>query len=131
MHLHLDLDSAFKSLSLLLLSSIGLGAHDTTTPVPPVLLVLVRVAFLDRRDELGKLGLVIGADLGQSQDSSSLLVYDGTQAGLALDDGVWNTHLAAEGWEEDNKLDRVNIVGDEDEGSLLVLDEADDVYETC
>lgn len=55
---------------------------------------------------------------------------NGTQASLALDDGVGNTHLAAQSGEEDNQLNGVNVVGDQDEGSLLVLDQADDVVET-
>lgn len=45
---HLDLDGILKSLSLLLLPGIGLGTHDTTAPVPPLLLVLIGVALLDR-----------------------------------------------------------------------------------
>ena len=59
-----------------------------------------------------------------------LLVDDRSETGLALHDGVWNTHLTAESGKEDDKLDRVNIVGDEDERCLLVLDETDNVVET-
>ena len=55
---------------------------------------------------------------------------DRTETGLALDDDVWDTHLAAEGGQEDDELNGVNIVGDEDERSLLVLDETDDVVQT-
>ena len=55
---------------------------------------------------------------------------DRSETGLALDDGVWDTHLLAESGKEDNELDGVNIVGDEDEGSLLVLNEANNVVET-
>lgn len=126
---HLDLNSVLKSLPLLLLSGIGLCAHDATTPVSPVLLVLVGVTLLDRRHELGELGLVLRLDLCQSKDGGGLLVDYGAEAGLALDYGVWDAHLAAKSWEEDNKLDWINVVGDEDEGGLLVLDEADDVVE--
>lgn len=43
-----------------------------------------------------------------------LLVDHRTQAGLALDYGVGDTHLAAESWEEDDELNRINIVGNED-----------------
>lgn len=53
-----------------------------------------------------------------------------SETGLALDDGVGDTHLAAECGEEDDELDGVDIVGDEDEGSLLVLNQADNVVET-
>ena len=55
---------------------------------------------------------------------------DGTETGLALDDDVGDTHLAAESGEEDNKLDGVNIVGDDDKGSLLGLDEGNTVVQT-
>lgn len=55
---------------------------------------------------------------------------DSAEPGLALDDGVGNAHLAAEGGEEDDELDGVDIVGDEDERRLLVLNEADNVVET-
>lgn len=55
---------------------------------------------------------------------------NGTETGLALDDGVGDTHLAAKSGQEDDQLNGVDIVGDEDEGSLLVLNQADDVVET-
>lgn len=55
---------------------------------------------------------------------------DGTETGLALDDNVWDAHLAAESGQENNQLDGVDVVGNEDEGSLLVLDEADNVVQT-
>jgi hypothetical protein len=58
-----------------------------------------------------------------------LLVDDSAESGLALDDGVGNAHLAAESGQEDDQLDGVDIVGDEDEGSLLVLNQADNVVE--
>ena len=60
---------------------------------------------------------------------SDLLVDDSAESGLALDDGVRHAHLLAEGRKEDDELDGVNIVGDEDEGSLLVLDKSDDVVQ--
>lgn len=126
----LDLDGSLSSLDLLELLGVGLGAHDTTTPVAAGLLVLVGVALLDGREELGELGLVLSAGLGESENSGGLLVDDGTETGLALHDGVGDTHLAAESGQEDNELNGVNIVSDEDEGSLLVLNETDDVVQT-
>lgn len=126
----LNLDSVLNGLALLLLAGIGLGTHDTTTPVAAGLLVLVSVALLDGREELGELGLVLGADLGQSQNGGGLLVDNGTQTSLALDNGVRDTHLAAESGQEDNQLNGVDVVGDQDEGSLLVLDQANNVVET-
>ena len=61
---------------------------------------------------------------------TDLLVYHCSETGLALDNGVWHTHLLAERWQEDNELDRVDVVGDEDKRSLLVLDETNNVVET-
>lgn len=77
---NLDLDGGLNSLALLLLAGVGLGTHDTTTPVTAGLLVLVGVALLDGGQELGELSLVLGAGLGQSQDGGGLktveLEYD-------------------------------------------------------
>lgn len=41
-----------------------------------------------------------------------------------------DTHLSAKSWEEDDELDRVNIIGDHNKLGLLGLDESDDVVET-
>jgi hypothetical protein len=68
----LDLDGGLNGLALLLLAVVGLGAHYTTTPVTAVLLVLVGVSLLDGGDELGELGVVLRADLGEGNNSSSL-----------------------------------------------------------
>ena len=68
----LDLDGGFNSLALLLLAIIGLGTHDTTTPVTALVLVLVGVSLLDSGDELGELRVVLRANLGQSNNSSGL-----------------------------------------------------------
>ena len=54
---------------------------------------------------------------------------DSSEAGLALDNGIGDTHLAAESGEEDNELDGVNIVGDNNKGSLLGLDEGNAVVQ--
>jgi hypothetical protein len=62
--------------------------------------------------------------------SSYLLVDNGTETSLALDNGIGDTHLAAESGKEDNQLNGVDVVGNQNKGSLLVLDEADNVVET-
>ena len=53
-----------------------------------------------------------------------------SKPGLTLDNHVGHAHLSAEGGEVDNKLDGINIVGDEDDASLLVLDQADNVVQS-
>lgn len=72
-------------------------------------------------------------DLEQWRESvagTNLLVDDSAETGLALDDGVRDTHLAAESGKEDDQLNWINVVGDQDKRSLLVLDQANDVVET-
>jgi hypothetical protein len=143
----LDLDSTLQRLAVLLRASIGFCAHNTTTPVPIGLGVLLCVSLLDRADELGELRLVFSAHFGKGEDSGGLLVHYSSEPSFTFNDleemsvfryrplrlvqthSVWNSHLAAEGWEVDNEFNRVNIVGDEDEGGFLVLDEADDMVE--
>jgi len=56
-------------------------------------------------------------------------VHNGTQSGLALNYSIGNAHLAAQSGKEHNQLDRVNIIGDQDQGCLFVLNEADNMVE--
>lgn len=129
--IRLDLDSALDSLPALLHAGVGLGSHDTTAPVARgILVVRLEVTVVDGGDELGELGLVLSANLSEGENGGGLLVDNRAESGLALDDNVRDTHLAAEGGEEDNELDGVDVVGDQDEGSLLVLNKADNVVQT-
>lgn len=69
---NLDLEGRLAGLDLLEGLVLGLGAHDTTTPLTAGLVVLLNVALLDGRDELGELVLVLRADLGDGEDGSGL-----------------------------------------------------------
>ena len=55
---------------------------------------------------------------------------NGSETGLALDDGVGDTHLLAESGQEDDQLNGVDIVGDQDKRGLLVLDQTNNVVQT-
>jgi hypothetical protein len=66
----------------------------------------------------------------KSEDGGGLLVDDGAETSLALDNNVRHTHLAAKGREEDNELDGVNIMSDDNEGRLLGLNEGNRVVKT-
>jgi len=57
-------------------------------------------------------------------------VDDSSETGLALDNAVWDTHLAAESGQPDDDLNGVNIVSNDDEGSLLGLNQSGDVVDT-
>ena len=109
---------------------VRLEAHESTTPSLASRLVLLGVVGLDSRDQGSELGLVLGTGLGESESGGGLLVDDCSETGLALDNAVWDTHLAAESGQPDDNLDGVNIISDDDEGSLLGLDEGGDVVDT-
>jgi len=93
-------------------------------------LVLVHISFLDGANELREFRLVLGSNFGECDNSGCLLVYHSTKSRLALDDSVRDAHLAAQGWNEDNQLNGIDIVGNKDEVGLLIFDETDYVVET-
>jgi hypothetical protein len=64
------------------------------------------------------------------REITNLLVNDGSEPSLTLHNGIRHTKLAAQSGQEHNQLNRVNIVGNQDQGRLLVLNEADNVVET-
>jgi hypothetical protein len=107
-----------------------LVATDTTAPMPAGVLVLVEVVGLGGGDEVGESLRVLGSDIGDSDNGRGLLAGDETETCLALDNHVGDAHLSAEGGEEDDELDGVDVVGNDDELGLLGLDEGDDVVET-
>ena len=107
-----------------------LVASDTTTPVLSGLLVLLEVVGLGSGDDVGESLLVLGSDVVNGNNGRSLLAGDKTETCLALDNNVWDTHLPAESGQEDDELDRVDIVGNDDELSLLGLDKGDNVVKT-
>lgn len=80
-------------------------------------------------DESGKLAGVLAANILEGHDGGGLLVDDCAKTGLALDDDVRDTHLTAESRQEDDELNRVNIVGDDYERRLLCLDEGNTVVQ--
>jgi len=92
-----------------------------------IFFIFVTVAFLDSGYKLRELGLVFRADLSKSEDSSSLLVNNSSETSLALNNTVRNTHLTAESRKKDDELNGVDIVGNQDERSLLVLNKTNNV----
>lgn len=98
--------------------------------MPSGLLRLLEVVGLGSRDNVGESLLVLGSDVVDGDDGRGLLAGDETETGLALDNDVWDTHLPAESGEEDDELNGVNVVGNDNELSLLGLDESDNVVKT-
>lgn len=94
------------------------------------ILVFLQEVHLDSADQLGELVLVLASDVSEGNNGGSLLVNDGTKSGLVLDDAVRHAHLSAESRDEDNQLDGVNIISNNDQRSLLGLDQRNDVVKT-
>lgn len=95
-----------------------------------VFLPLVVVVSLDSRDQSGELSLVGFLDFSEGNGGGGLLMDDGTETSLTLDNAVGDTHLAAESGQEDDQFNGVNVVGDSDELSLLAFDQGNNVVKT-
>ena len=121
----------FLSLDGLALGHLGLrlGPHNTATPLLAGFVELVVEVGLDGLAERGQVGLVLGTNVGQGKCRGCLLVDQGTQARLALDDAIRDTHLAAKGRKPNDKLDRVDVVRDDDQLGLLGFDQGRDVVQ--
>ena len=59
--------------------------------------------------------------LGEAEGGAGLTTHHLTEPGLALDDAVGHAHLTAEGRQEQHDLQRVDVVGDHHQLSLLLL----------
>lgn len=118
----------------------------------PGVLVLVTEVGLGGLDEGGEGLVVLGSNVLEGNNGSGLLVNDCSETGLVLNDDVRDTHLSltqgrvsrcnakrqyprmthlpAKSGQEDDQLDRVDVVGNDDQRSLLGLDEGDTVVQT-
>jgi len=95
-----------------------------------VLLVLVREVGLGSTDDSGKLALVLTLNFLEGNNGGGLFMDHGTQARFPLHDDVRYAHLAAQSGKEDNKLDGVDIVGNDNEGGFLGFDQGNNVVKT-
>lgn len=118
-----------NGLGTLLKLSLGLQSHDSTSPLTEKLGVLVELFVTQVLEDL-ELRLVLLVDLGEGNDGSGLLVDESSETGLVLDNEEGDLHLTAEGRKPEDKLDGVNIACDEDEGSLLLLNEGGNVLQS-
>ena len=76
-----------------------------------------------------QLSLILAPHFLNRQHRGCLLVHGSTKPCFTLDDDVGHPHLAAQSGEENDELDRVNVVRDNDELGFLRLDESDDVVQ--
>ena len=96
--------------------------HDLTTPVATDLIGTLVVVRVNRLDQFAKSGTVLGVDIGQGNARAVLEADETTKSALALDDAVGDAHATAQGWQEQDDLNWVDIMGDDDQLGLLLLD---------
>jgi len=124
------LDLLLLDSSLLgIFSNSGLVAEETAAPLLSQRGALV-VLSLEDLDEVVELALVLSGNLSDGDASSGLLVDDSAESSLGLNEAEGDILLSAELREPDDGLDGVNIVSNDDESSLLLLNELGDVVQT-
>jgi len=62
--------------------------------------------------------------------SGSLLSDERSESGLVLHDTIWNLHLSAKSREPNDQLNRIDIIGDDDELGLLLFDKGGNMVDT-
>ena len=123
----------------------GFVAMNTSTPLAALLIFVGAVkddvndnmktdnvhiqVGLGNTDRGSKFPLIPALDVWQDDNGHGLLVDDGSEASFALDNDIGDAHLAAQGREED-ELNGVDVVGNDNEGSLLRLYKCNDVVKT-
>lgn len=69
-------------------------------------------------------------NLSNGNTGSGLLMNEGTQAALALDNGKGNSHLTAESGHPNNQFNGLNVVSNQNQLSLLGFNQGGDVVKT-
>lgn len=106
-----------------------LDSHNTSAPVSSELLVVVELSSEVLGEGLEIL-VVFLSHISNSNASSGLLVDKLTESCLTLDEGIGDTLLSAESWEESHKFNWVNVVSDDNELCLAFFDESGNVVKT-
>jgi len=104
----------------------GLGSQAATAPVLSDLLSSLVVVGLNGLNNLVEGASVTGLNLGDGHASGGLPSGNSAESSLVLDNAVGDSHLAAQGRQEENKLDGIDIISNDDQLSFLLLDQGDD-----
>lgn len=106
-----------------------LDTHDTTTPGAAELLILV-VAFHELLAQGLQVSNVLLVDISESNTSSILHVAELAEVSLTTDEAERNFLSTAESGQVDDSLNGVNVVGNNNNLSLVLLNEGGDVVKT-
>jgi len=106
-----------------------LDTHDTAAPLFAEAFVLV-VAFHELLAQGLQIGNVLLVDIGKSNTGGILHVAEFAKVGLTTDEAEGNFLSTAESGQVNNSLDGVDIVGNNNDLSLVLLNEGGDVVKT-
>jgi len=106
-----------------------LDAHNTTTPGAAEFVVLV-VGFKELLAEGLEISEIFLVHIGESKAGSCLHVAEFTEVALSADEAEGNILSAAESGKMDDGLNRVDIVGNHNQLSLVLFNEGGHVVET-
>mmetsp|Transcript_9378 Transcript_9378/g.22878 ORF Transcript_9378/g.22878 Transcript_9378/m.22878 type:complete len:266 (+) Transcript_9378:240-1037(+) len=108
---------------------LGLQSHDSASPLAHQVSILVKLLHSQILEDF-ELSLVLLVHSRERDDGGGLLVDEGAEAGLVLDNHEGDLHLAAQRREPEHELDGVDVARDEDEGRLLLLNEGGHVLQS-
>jgi len=103
--------------------------HNATAPLAQCLSIVVELALAHGLQSL-KLLRVRRSRSSEGHASGILLVDEGAKQSFGLHDAVRDLHLAAKGWQPDNKLDGIDISCDDNQLCLLLLHKVSHVVQT-
>ena len=106
-----------------------LDTHDTTTPLSGQVGVVIELS-LEHGGHLFEVNNILAADISDSDAGGGLEVAELSKVGLSTDEAEGDTLLAAESGKMDDKLDGVDVVGNDDKLGLVLLDERGNVVQT-
>ena len=112
-----------------LVLDLTLGTTLESTDQLSKFLVIVEVSS-EGSSQVVDLTLIFLPHVSQSHHCSILLVDQSAEGGLPLDEAVGYVHLSAEVGQPDDKLDGIDVVGNDDQLGFLVLNQLGDVIES-
>jgi len=120
-----DLLSQFFGFGLLQLGDLrqGFVAVDTASPVTTDLIETVVEVVSRGLDDFAQSTLVLGVSVGDGESGAGLSSDDSADSSFAFNDAVRDAHLAAKSRQMHHQFDRVHVVSDHHQLSLLILNQ--------
>jgi len=84
------------------------------------------VVGFDGLDEFVECASITGFNICDGQARCGLPAYNTSKPGLVLDDAIGNSHLSAKGWQKEDELNRIDIIGNHNKLCLLFFNQGCD-----